>query len=104
MLKTNVSDMFRVLQRMLSLRNYHSIVVAVAHNITPNHSKVTVRLSQRAKRFDSTGFSFRKNSTQSNEMVKAKKYVLVKHFVDDPKPTDLQLVEEELPPLQNEGN
>ncbi|KAL6433184.1 hypothetical protein ACFW04_006424 [Cataglyphis niger] len=35
-------------------------------------------------------------------MVKAKKYVLVKHFVNDPKPTDLQLVEEELPPLQND--
>ncbi|GAB1862134.1 Prostaglandin reductase 1 [Camponotus japonicus] len=35
-------------------------------------------------------------------MVKAKKYVLVKHFVNDPQPTDLQLVEEELPPLQNE--
>ncbi|CAL1682318.1 unnamed protein product [Lasius platythorax] len=35
-------------------------------------------------------------------MVKAKKYVLVKHFVNDPKPTDLKLVEEELPPLKNE--
>lgn len=34
-------------------------------------------------------------------MVKAKKYVLVKHFVNEPKATDLKLVEEELPPLQN---
>nr|XP_033338472.1 prostaglandin reductase 1-like [Megalopta genalis] len=35
-------------------------------------------------------------------MVKAKKYVLVKHFQGEPKPTDLQLVEEELPPIKNE--
>ncbi|CAL1682319.1 unnamed protein product [Lasius platythorax] len=35
-------------------------------------------------------------------MVKAKKYVLVKQFVNDPEPTDLELVEEELPPLKNE--
>ncbi|XP_076278691.1 prostaglandin reductase 1 isoform X2 [Lasioglossum baleicum] len=35
-------------------------------------------------------------------MVKAKKFVLVKHFQGEPKPTDLQLVEEELPPLQND--
>lgn len=34
-------------------------------------------------------------------MVKAKKYVIVKHFVDEPKPTDLQLVEEELPSIRN---
>lgn len=33
--------------------------------------------------------------------MKAKRYVLVKHFSDEPKPTDLQLVEEDLPPLQN---
>ncbi|KYN10151.1 Prostaglandin reductase 1 [Trachymyrmex cornetzi] len=34
-------------------------------------------------------------------MVKARKYVLVNHFVDEAKPTDLKLMEEELPPLQN---
>jgi len=94
--------MFRVVYRVLSLKNdYHSIAIVFARNIT-DHS--TVRNSQRAKRLDLTGLSIRKNSTQLSEMVKAKKYVLVKHFVNDPQPTDLQLVEEELPPLQNEGN
>ncbi|XP_011690434.1 PREDICTED: prostaglandin reductase 1-like [Wasmannia auropunctata] len=34
-------------------------------------------------------------------MVKARKYVIVNHFVNEAKPTDLKLVEEELPPLQN---
>ncbi|CAL7951830.1 unnamed protein product [Xylocopa violacea] len=34
-------------------------------------------------------------------MVKTKRYVVVKHFEEEPKPTDLKLVEEELPPLQN---
>ncbi|XP_067214881.1 prostaglandin reductase 1 [Linepithema humile] len=34
-------------------------------------------------------------------MVKAKKYVLMKHFTDQPKRTDLNLVEEELPALKN---
>lgn len=38
---------------------------------------------------------------QFSTMVKAKKFVLAKHFQGEPKPTDLQLVEEELPPLQN---
>ncbi|XP_076235629.1 prostaglandin reductase 1 [Calliopsis andreniformis] len=35
-----------------------------------------------------------------SSMVKAKKFVLVKHFQNEPKPTDVQVVEEELPPLQ----
>ncbi|KYQ57274.1 Prostaglandin reductase 1 [Trachymyrmex zeteki] len=34
-------------------------------------------------------------------MVQARKYVLVNYFVDQPKPTDLKLMEEELPPLQD---
>lgn len=46
---------------------------------------------------------FRNFSTHLRKMVKAKKYVVVKHFVDEAKPTDLKLVEEELPPLQNGG-
>lgn len=96
--------MFRAVQRVLSSRNDHRfIVIAVSRNITSDNSKVTARDSQQAKRFNSTDTPIRKNSTRSGEMVKAKKYVLVKHFVNDPKPTDLQLVEEELPPLQNEG-
>ncbi|CAK9815987.1 Prostaglandin reductase 1 [Anthophora quadrimaculata] len=35
-----------------------------------------------------------------NKMVKAKKFVVAKHFQNEPKATDLQLVEEELPALQ----
>lgn len=38
---------------------------------------------------------------QFSSMVKSQKYIVVKHFEGEPKPTDLQLVEEELPPLQN---
>ncbi|XP_078049993.1 prostaglandin reductase 1 [Augochlora pura] len=38
---------------------------------------------------------------QFGTMVKAKKFVLVKHFQGEPKPTDLQLVEEELPPIKD---
>ncbi|KAL0132561.1 hypothetical protein PUN28_000369 [Cardiocondyla obscurior] len=33
--------------------------------------------------------------------MKAKKFVVVNHFVNEAKPTDLKLVEEELPPLKN---
>lgn len=36
-----------------------------------------------------------------SKMVKAKKFLVVKHFEGEPKPTDLQLVEEELPPIRN---
>ncbi|XP_003701327.1 prostaglandin reductase 1 [Megachile rotundata] len=36
-----------------------------------------------------------------SKMVKAKRYILTKHFEGEPKPTDLQLVEEELPPVRN---
>ncbi|XP_029040257.1 prostaglandin reductase 1-like [Osmia bicornis bicornis] len=36
-----------------------------------------------------------------SKMVKAKKFVVVKHFQGEPKSTDLQLVEEELPPVRN---
>lgn len=90
--------MFRAVRSVLSSRNdHHLIVIAVSRNITSDRSKVTTRDSQQAK-----SSPIRKHSTRSGEMVKAKKYVLVKHFVNDPKPTDLQLVEEELPPLQNE--
>lgn len=40
---------------------------------------------------------------QSREMMRAKKYVITKHFVNNPKPTDLKLIEEELPVLQDGG-
>lgn len=36
-------------------------------------------------------------------MVKAKKYVLDKHFDGFPKKYDLKVIEEELPPIKNGG-
>lgn len=36
-------------------------------------------------------------------MVKAKKYVVVNPFVGEPKKSDFQIVEEELPALQENG-
>lgn len=36
-------------------------------------------------------------------MVKARKYVLVKHFVGYPKKDDFEIVEEELDPLKDGG-
>lgn len=36
-------------------------------------------------------------------MVKAKKFILTKHFVGEPKPDDLTLVEFELPALKDGG-
>lgn len=35
--------------------------------------------------------------------MKARKYVIVNYFKNEVKSTDLKLVEEELPPLQNGG-
>jgi hypothetical protein len=37
-------------------------------------------------------------------MVKTKKFILAKHFVGEPKESDLQLVEEDLPALKDRGN
>lgn len=37
-------------------------------------------------------------------MVKTKKFILAKHFVDEPKESDLQLVEDDLPALKDRGN
>jgi len=37
-------------------------------------------------------------------MVKKKKYILAKHFVGEPKESDLKLVEEDLPALKDRGN
>ncbi|CAL1682317.1 unnamed protein product [Lasius platythorax] len=92
--------MLKTVPRVLSSRN-DLIAIAIARYITSDN-KVGARDSQQANRFNSTSSPIRKKSTQTTRMVKAKKYVLVKHFVNDPKPTDLKLVEEELPPLKNE--
>jgi hypothetical protein len=37
-------------------------------------------------------------------MVKTKKFILAKHFVGEPKESDLKLVEEDLPVLKDRGN
>lgn len=37
------------------------------------------------------------------KMVKAKIFILAKHFDGYPKETDLKLIEEELPPIKNGG-
>lgn len=42
-------------------------------------------------------------STLRSKMVKARKYVLAKHFQGEPKKTDLKIVEEELPPIKDGG-
>jgi hypothetical protein len=40
----------------------------------------------------------------SFNMVKTKRFILAKHFVGEPKESDLQLVEEDLPALKDRGN
>jgi hypothetical protein len=40
----------------------------------------------------------------SFSMVKSKRFVLTKHFDGEAKESDLQLVEEDLPPLKDRGN
>lgn len=47
--------------------------------------------------------SFSVNSAASFAMVKAKKFVYKTPFVGEPKVTDFQLVEEELPELKENG-
>jgi hypothetical protein len=37
-------------------------------------------------------------------MVKTKKFILAKHFVGEPKESDLQLIEDDLPALKDRGN
>jgi hypothetical protein len=37
-------------------------------------------------------------------MVKTKKFILENHFVGEPKESDFQLVEEDLPALKDRGN
>ena len=37
-------------------------------------------------------------------MVKARKFILAKNFVGEPKESDFEIVEEDLPALQDDGN
>ena len=46
----------------------------------------------------------RQFSQLSFNMVKTKKFILAKHFVGEPKESDLKLVEEDLLALKDRGN
>lgn len=49
-------------------------------------------------------YTHRKTVVQNwKRMVTSKKFVLAKYFDGPPKESDLQLIEEELPPLKNGG-
>lgn len=90
--------MFKVVQRELSSWGHcRSITTVIARSLRDNAGEVT------ATRSSPRGPGIRKFSTQSREMVRARKYVVVSYFENEAKPTDLKLVEEELPPLQNGG-
>jgi len=93
--KDDVENMFKAVQRELSSWEHYCRFVTTACSFRGN-GIIATRLSPR----DSW---IQKFSTQSREMVKARRYVVVNHFVNEAKPTDLKLVEEELPPLQNGG-
>lgn len=84
--------MFKTVQREL-LRGRYCFNTTVIARLLRDNVDVTATNSLWIRNF----------STHLSKMVKARKYVLVKHFVNEPKPTDLKLVEEELPPLKNGG-
>ena len=88
--------MFKAVRRKLLWSHYRFIATVIARSFRAN-GEIT------ATRSDSRSTWIRKCSTQSSKMVMARKYVLVNYFVNEAKPTDLKLVEVELPPLQNGG-
>lgn len=47
---------------------------------------------------------YRNIAQLSVNMVKTKKFILENHFVGEPKESDFQLVEEDLPALKDRGN
>lgn len=49
------------------------------------------------------GLIFDLQIKKSHMMVTSKKYVLVKHFQGEPKPSDLEIVEEQLPAIKDNG-
>lgn len=86
----------KAVQRELLSRNRQLFTVIVQLNHDLLNNKAT---SFGCSLIGST--SIRRLSTR--EMVKAKRFVLVKHFVNTPVSTDLKLVEEELPDLKDGG-
>ncbi|XP_011643514.1 prostaglandin reductase 1-like [Pogonomyrmex barbatus] len=87
--------MFGALQRELSSSSCRRSLKAVISRSLYNNE-----IS--AKKLNSKNFWIQKDfSTQVYKMVKARKYIVANYFVNEPKPTDFKLVEEELPPLQN---
>ncbi|KAG5347573.1 PTGR1 reductase, partial [Acromyrmex charruanus] len=86
--------MFKAVRRELTWSHCRFITIVIARSFRDNGEITAIRS-------DSRSTWIRKCSTQSSKMVKARKYILVNYFVNEAKPTDLKLVEEELPPLQN---
>ncbi|XP_011870865.1 PREDICTED: prostaglandin reductase 1-like isoform X1 [Vollenhovia emeryi] len=87
--------MFKAVQRQLSWGHHCFNTTVIARPLRDSIDDIT------ATRLSTRHLWNRKLSTHLREMVKARKYVVVNHFVNEAKPTDLKLVEEELPPLQN---
>ncbi|XP_011164079.1 prostaglandin reductase 1 [Solenopsis invicta] len=100
-----VTNMFKVLRRELLSWNHwrrlefidtrNKLIKEFARSFCNNAGEIV------ATRPNSTSSWIRQFSSHPRKMMKAKKYVLVKHFENEVKPTDLQLVEEELPKLQD---
>ena len=86
--------MFKSIQREISWDRYRFIVTIIARSLHDN-GEIALKIPRNV--------CMQNFSSQSHKIVKARKYVVVNHFVNEAKPTDLKLVEEELPLLQNGG-
>ncbi|KYQ57273.1 Prostaglandin reductase 1 [Trachymyrmex zeteki] len=87
--------MFKSIQREVSWDRYRFIVTTLARSFHYNSCEIISTIPNQRN------VCIRNFSSQSHKIVKARKYVVVNHFVNEAKPTDLKLVEEELPLLQN---
>ncbi|EGI64927.1 Prostaglandin reductase 1 [Acromyrmex echinatior] len=83
--------MFKSILREISWNR--SCFIVTARSLRNNGGEIVLTIPRNV--------CIRNFSSQSHKIVKARKYVVVNHFVNEAKPTDLKLVEEELPPLQN---
>ena len=83
------------MQREISWDRCRFIVTIIARSLCDNGGEIALTVPRNV--------CIRNFSSQSHKIVKARKYVVVNHFVNEAKPTDLKLMEEELPPLQNGG-
>ncbi|KAG5308246.1 PTGR1 reductase, partial [Acromyrmex insinuator] len=85
--------MFKSILREISWNRSCFIVTIIARSLRNNGGEIALTIPRNV--------CIRNFSSQSHKIVKARKYVVVNHFVNEAKPTDLKLVEEELSPLQN---